>query len=125
MLIVRNMDTNNLIYQIKDIIWNKKNTIEKYKGSKFSLQLQREINILEIATDTINNMTLSKILQKENEELREKLKEKEDDYNQLFTDYENLKAQFNYKDEADNARNDLYKNLSSWLTLKKKQSKET
>ena len=117
------MDTNNLIYQIKDIIWNKKKTIEKYKGSKFSLQ--REINILEIAIDTINNMTLSQQLQKENEELREKLKEKEDDYNQLFTDYENLKAQFNYKDEADNARDNLYKKLSSWLTLKKKQSKET
>ena len=63
------MDTNNLIYQIKDIIWNKKNTIEKYKGSKFSLQLQREINILEIAIDTINNMPLSKTLQKENEEI--------------------------------------------------------
>lgn len=118
------MDINNLIHQIKHIIWEKKNTIEKYKGSKFSLQLQREINILEIAIDTINKMTVSQQLQKENEELREKLKEKEDDYNQLFTDYENLKAQFNYKDEADNARDKLYKNLSSWLT-KKKQSKET
>lgn len=118
------MDTNNLIYQIKDIIWNKKNTIEKYKGSKFSLQLQREINILGIAIDTINNMT-SKTLQKENEELREKLKEKEDYYDQLLSDYENLKAQFNYKDEADKARDNLYKNLSSWLTQKKKQSKET
>lgn len=119
------MDTNNLIYQIKDIIWNKKNTIEKYKGSKFSLQLQREINILEIAIDTINNMTLSQTLQKENEELREQLKEKEDDYNQLFTDYENLKAQFNYKDEADNARDNLLKNMSSWLKQKKKLSKGT
>lgn len=119
------MDTNNLIYQIRSIIWGKKNTIEKYKGSKFSLQLQREINILEIAIDTINKMTVSQQLQKENEELREKLKEKEDDYNQLFTDYENLKAQFNYKDEADKARDNLYKNLSSWQTLKKKQSKGT
>ena len=119
------MDTNNLIHQIKHIIWEKKNTIEKYKGSKFSLQLQREINVLEIAIDTINNTTLSKTLLIENEELREKLKEKEDDYNQLFSDYENLKAQFNYKDEADNARDNLYKNLSSWLTQKKKQSKET
>lgn len=118
------MDTNNLIYQIKHIIWEKKNTIEKYKGSKFSLQLQREINILEIAIDTINNMTLSQTLHKENEELREKLKEKEDTYIQLVSDYENLKAQFNYKDEADKARDNLYKNLSSWLTQRKKQSKE-
>ncbi len=141
------MDTKKLKEQIRKIISNKSNILDKYRGSKFSLELAKEINILIIIIDKLDEYSLFEYYKekKENEikQLEDEIKEIKDkyekrieeleldleleknSYNYLSEDYNKLKDKFSYRDEADTERDNLLKNMSSWLKQKKKLSKET
>lgn len=141
------MDTKKLKEQIRKIISYKSNIIDKYKGSKFSLELAREINILVIVVDMLDDYSLFefykekqenniKRLEDEIKEIKEQYEKRieeleldleleKNSYDYLSEDYNKLKDKFSYRDEADIERDNLLKNMSSWLKQKKKLSKGT
>ena len=141
------MDTKKLKEQIRKIISNKSNLLDKYRGSKFSLELAKEINILIIIIDKLDEYSLFENYKekKENEikQLEDEIKEikeeyekrieeleldlelEKDSYNYLSEDYYKLKDKFSYRDEADIERENLFKNMGAWLKRKKKLLKET
>lgn len=108
------MDTKILENHIQSIIYNKRKTIDKYKGTKLSMQIQIEIN-------TLNNVLTVLDSIKEYENTIKKLKEKN---KELHIEVVNLQTAMKYNINLEEEQTYNGPTMESLLQQLKKKSQK-